>query len=100
MSLQRSKTRSQKCSNFNIYSCLAQSVERLTVNQDVTGSSPVTGAKTDKSEPLRLGFVCFLFREGELWSRDTDRALMSDLCNYNRITNDRLRCDTQPIVFY
>ena len=28
-----------------------ETLERLTVNQDVTGSSPVTGAKTDKSEP-------------------------------------------------
>lgn len=33
-----------------IYSSVAQSVERLTVNQDVTGSSPVRGAKLKKSE--------------------------------------------------
>ena len=28
-----------------IYSSIAQSVERMTVNHDVTGSSPVGGAK-------------------------------------------------------
>ena len=28
-----------------IYSSIAQSVERMTVNHDVTGSSPVRGAK-------------------------------------------------------
>ncbi len=28
------------------YSSIAQSVERMTVNHDVTGSSPVRGAKT------------------------------------------------------
>ena len=30
---------------FAIYSSIAQSVERMTVNHDVTGSSPVGGAK-------------------------------------------------------
>ena len=89
-----------------MYGAVKPHYKRLSLNlpkdakSSKVNSSPVTGAKKDKSEPLRLGFVCFLFREGELWSRDTDRALMSDLCNYNRITNDRLRCDTQPIVFY
>ena len=29
---------------FTIYSSIAQSVERMTVNHDVTGSSPVGGA--------------------------------------------------------
>ena len=29
-----------------IYSSIAQSVERMTVNHDVTGSSPVRGAST------------------------------------------------------
>ena len=28
-----------------VYSSIAQSVERMTVNHDVTGSSPVRGAK-------------------------------------------------------
>ena len=32
-----------------IYSSIAQSVERMTVNHDVTGSSPVRGAKHRKS---------------------------------------------------
>ena len=30
---------------FYLYSSIAQSVERMTVNHDVTGSSPVRGAK-------------------------------------------------------
>ena len=30
-----------------IYSSIAQSVERMTVNHDVTGSSPVGGATTE-----------------------------------------------------
>ena len=41
------------------YSSLAQSVEHLTVNQGVTGSSPVGGAKT-KTESKRTPFLfCF-----------------------------------------
>ena len=32
---------------FAIYSSIAQSVERMTVNHDVTGSSPVGGATTE-----------------------------------------------------
>ena len=32
------------------YSSLAQSVERMTVNHDVAGSSPAGGAKREKSE--------------------------------------------------
>ena len=32
---------------YIIYSSIAQSVERVTVNHDVTGSSPVRGAKCD-----------------------------------------------------
>ena len=43
----------------SIYSSLAQSVEHLTVNQGVTGSSPVGGAKTKRS-PNGLRF-CFAF---------------------------------------
>ena len=31
---------------MNLYSRLVQLVERLTVNQEVTGSSPVSGAKS------------------------------------------------------
>ena len=39
-------------------------VERLTVNQDVTGSSPVGGAKSNKGEPpVWLSFICFLSRK-------------------------------------
>ena len=66
-SLQRSKIGSQKCSNFNRYSCLAQSVERLTVNQDVTGSSPVAGAK---KIPQPSGLRDFCFRKTNDNSKD------------------------------
>ena len=40
----------------HLYSSIAQSVERMTVNHDVTGSSPVGGAKTKADQE-----VCFLF---------------------------------------
>ena len=40
----------------HLYSSIAQSVERMTVNHDVTGSSPVGGAKTE-SRPNGLLFV-------------------------------------------
>ena len=45
------------------YSSLAQSVERMTVNHDVAGSSPAGGAKREKSEIIanrrwfRISFV-------------------------------------------
>ena len=35
------------------YSSVAQSVERMTVNHDVTGSSPVRGAKKKRSHRVR-----------------------------------------------
>ena len=40
----------------SIYSSLAQSVERMTVNHDVVGSSPTGGAKT-KNHPVGWFFV-------------------------------------------
>ena len=40
-----------------IYSSIAQSVERMTVNHDVTGSSPVGGARK------RQVFTCRFFSE-------------------------------------
>ena len=45
---------------MRVYSSLAQSVEHLTVNQGVTGSSPVGGAKQN---PLSKegGFLFVLF---------------------------------------
>ena len=55
-----------------IYSSIAQSVEHLTVNQGVTGSSPVGGAKTKSrcvlhrlfSYPCRNGEIfCFVLQE-------------------------------------
>ena len=42
------------------YSSIAQSVERMTVNHDVTGSSPVRGVNKDKVTepcPLHRGIV-------------------------------------------
>ena len=36
---------------FSVYSSIAQSVERMTVNHDVAGSSPAWGAKTHTGEP-------------------------------------------------
>ena len=51
----RAKAR-QKPSNC-IYSSLAQSVEHLTVNQGVTGSSPVGGAKNPWNSSKFRGFL-------------------------------------------
>ena len=42
------------------YSSIAQSVERMTVNHDVTGSSPVRGAK--KENTAFAVFFLFAFR--------------------------------------
>ena len=42
------------------WSRLAQSVERLTVNQDVTGSSPVAGAKKNPSTKRFEGFLDYI----------------------------------------
>ena len=44
----------------NEYSSIAQSVERMTVNHDVVGSSPTGGAK-QKKQVLRLAFFVWLF---------------------------------------
>ena len=41
----------------NKYSRIAQSVERLTVNQDVVGSSPTVGAKVRADDKSHLLFV-------------------------------------------
>ena len=41
-----------------IYSSIAQSVERMTVNHDVTGSSPVGGAKENSRLFNLLFFFC------------------------------------------
>ena len=46
------------------YSSLAQSVERMTVNHDVAGSSPAGGAKEEKSEIVasrRWFWISFVF---------------------------------------
>ena len=34
-----------------------------------------TKHKTDKSEPLRLGFVCLLFGKAKLWDKYSDLAI-------------------------
>ena len=41
----------------NKYSRIAQSVERLTVNQDVVGSSPTVGARVRADDESHLLFV-------------------------------------------
>ena len=53
---------------FISYSSIAQSVERMTVNHDVAGSSPAWGAILDKSELVRrFGFVRILSRTSCVW---------------------------------
>ena len=39
------------------YSSIAQSVERMTVNHDVTGSSPVRGAKSPSRKTWTFSFA-------------------------------------------
>ena len=41
----------------HLYSSIAQSVERMTVNHDVTGSSPVGGAKKNSSTKWGCSFL-------------------------------------------
>ena len=41
------------------YSRIAQSVERLTVNQDVVGSSPTVGARMRADDKSHLLFVLY-----------------------------------------
>ena len=62
----RGLTDTRNCSNLP-YSSLAQSVEHLTVNQVVTGSSPVGGAISgvlNRTPPQKAlffkAFLCFL----------------------------------------
>ena len=64
---------------FALYSSIAQSVERMTVNHDVTGSSPVGGAtKEAHSFSMSLNYLytkfisgrsdnCFIGKE-KIWS--------------------------------
>ena len=47
----------------NIHSSLAQSVERMTVNHDVAGSSPAGGAKNPDCESVR-DFIFGALRRG------------------------------------
>ena len=44
----------------DLYSSLAQSVERMTVNHDVAGSSPAGGAK-EKDHPIGWSFSLAAF---------------------------------------
>ena len=46
-----------------VYSSLAQSVEHLTVNQGVAGSSPAGGAKKSLTQSVRLFSTKFAFGE-------------------------------------
>ena len=54
-----------------VYSSIAQSVERMTVNHDVTGSSPVGGAKI---KPSRT-YDCFCRR----FAWDYNKQVIIDL---------------------
>ena len=49
-----------RCQHF-IFSSIAQSVERMTVNHDVTGSSPVGGAKKNRVANAALFFCVHYF---------------------------------------
>ena len=44
-----------------LYSSLAQSVERMTVNHDVAGSSPAGGAKRKAGQNVDLLFVLIMY---------------------------------------
>ena len=57
----RGLTDSRNCSNLP-YSSLAQSVEHLTVNQGVTGSSPVGGANQNLNRTQKVWFRFFSYR--------------------------------------
>ena len=64
-----------------MYGAVKPHYKRLSLNlpkdakSSKVNSSPVTGAKTDKSEPNRLGFVCFLFGKASFRCGDTDRTV-------------------------
>ena len=63
------------CTHSALYSSLAQSVERMTVNHDVAGSSPAGGAREKQVE--RLAFFMTIRKLFEilfsiLWSRTCD----------------------------
>ncbi len=52
-----------------LFGTISHSQERMTVNHDATGSSPVAGATLDKGEPLKtFAFVCFLPRKTCIWN--------------------------------
>ena len=60
-----------------LYSSIAQSVERMTVNHDVTGSSPVGGAMSEQSSLCSDFFLSLKeirpaiqigFDEGKIWA--------------------------------
>ena len=71
----RTHSKLQKCTleEYPRVAKFLDEVERLTVNQDVTGSSPVTGATMDKSEPKWFGFVYFLFGKATFWNCYKDK---------------------------
>ena len=49
---------------LSVYSSIAQSVERMTVNHDVAGSSPAWGARNRKPvEDVSTGFFVVLYRQ-------------------------------------
>jgi hypothetical protein len=64
-----------------MYGAVKPHYKRLSLNlpkdakSSKVNSSPVTGATTDKSEPKRLGFVCFLFGKAKLRDDYSDLAI-------------------------
>ena len=57
----RSLTDTRNCSNLP-YSSLAQSVERVTVNHDVVGSSPTGGATKTLENTMFSRVFCYIAR--------------------------------------
>ena len=67
---------------FYLYSSIAQSVERMTVNHDVTGSSPVRGAK-DLHESVSPFFMLPNFTGSNQWHQ-TEQSLFGLGIRINR----------------
>ena len=74
------------------YSSLAQSVERMTVNHDVAGSSPAGGANKEKPRQSPGLFLCSLYvlaRTGDIVQR-TETELCSGRATFVGFLADKL----------
>ena len=72
-----------------LYSSIAQSVERMTVNHDVTGSSPVGGAMSEQSSLCSDFFLSLKeirpdiqigFDEGKIWAMLVGPKRLGEKC--------------------